>query len=123
VKDLSHWSKCYCGGWIWKQHTPSIGSHHTFSVYQCKICIYSWDIAWYRRQYHLDLHNKISDGTKMVRDTGEHSAHRVTRTTVWLFKTLDTPKALEIFEEVFTEHIDKITRLWVRNLRLELSNR
>jgi hypothetical protein len=42
---------------------------------------------------------------------------------VWLFKTLDTPKALEIFEEVFTEHIDKITRLWVRNLRLELLNR
>ena len=122
-EDLSGWKRCLtgCGYYAWQHHRPDMVSYLTFNVYACKICGYRTDIARYRRQYALDLHNKITVNHKWVRDTEDHSVSRVSRTTAWLFKTLDTDKALEIFEDVFNAHVDRVPQLWVRNLRLDLS--
>jgi hypothetical protein len=124
-EDLSGWIKCYgsCGSYIWRTHEPNFVSYHSFVVHSCKICNYLSEIKRYKRQYQLDLFNKVSKGLKWVRDTEDRSVERVIRTTAWMFKTLDVDKALEVYEEAFDAHVNKITQLWVRNLRLELSNR
>lgn len=124
-EDLSGWIKCYggCGGWLWRTHTPSTASHTTFTVNNCVQCDYNNEISYRYRQYSRDLYNKISVKNKWVRDTGERSAERVSRTTEAMFKHLETEKALEIYEEIFSAHVDKVVSLWARNLRQELSHR
>jgi hypothetical protein len=125
-EDLSGWIECYglCGGYIWRTHKPSEASFTSFEILKsCDVCEYRARVDTYVGQYHVDLFNKITVGNKWVRDDEDNSVERVSRTTEWLFKMLDVESALELYKEVFEVHIDKIAKIWARNLRLELSNR
>ena len=123
-EDLSGWVKCYgdCGSYMWRTHKPNVQSYHTFIRYSCKVCDYRSTIARYKSQFQLDLFNKVSSGNKWVRDIEDRSAERIGRTMGWVIRSLDLDTVLKIYEEVFTAHVDMVTRLWVRNLRLELSS-